>query len=390
MEQSDLLSELGDLAQKYHQAQSTIVKLQQRVETQAYELQEQTNRIQQLEETLAQTQAQLGRMPQFDAHLEYFKQEVFQLVEQRYGHQSPAPAESGSGLLHQQLDNHTQTLKELRREIDKLHRFDDQISLARAESTRLNKEVHQLQADIERLEKELDERVRPINYMEEQRRNTAQAVTELQAELPELHKKIAASTSKIQLLDQKIPQFAKYEAALDSLRDEIRRHRETMDFQAAERERQLKNWTDLAQGTEQAMRENEAMLEKYAEHYQLNKRALQSLQDFQERLEREQHRFGELQRLAEERQRAELEKFQANHEHRWQKQNMELQPQLGDFQKSMASLQQRVDELIKLHQTLESQMNMIFQIIEEDIEARALAINSWQARFEALADGQQD
>ena len=194
--------------------------------------------------------------------------------------------------------------------------------------------------------------------------------------------------SKLQLVEQKIPQFAKYEVALDGLRQEIRRHREHMDFQAAERERQLKNWTDLAQATEQRMCENEAMLEKYAEHYQVNKRALASLQDFQEQLQREQHRFGELQRLAEERQHAELEKFYADHEQRWQKQTMELQPQLGDFQKSLEAMQHRLDELVKLHQTLDDQMNIVLRIIEEDVEARASAITNWQARLEALANGQ--
>jgi chromosome segregation ATPase len=388
MEQ-DLLSELGDLAQKYHQAQGTIVKLQQRVETQEYELQEQTTRIQHLEQTLAQAQSQLARVSQLDGQMDYFKEEILQLVEERYGgQQQPTAPQPGGSLLNQQLDNHTQTLKELRRDLDKMSRYDDQISLTRTESIRLNKEVHQLQADLEKLERELDERVRPLSYIEEQRRATSRTVTELQAEVPELHKKIDSWSTKMQVIEQKVPQFAKYEAALDSLREEIRRHREHIDFQAAERERQLKNWTDLAQTTEQRMRENEAMLEKYAEHYQLNKRALTSLQDFQEQLQREQHRFSELQRLSEERQRAELEKFQADHEHRWQKQNMELQPRLGDFNKTMETVQQRLDELTKLNQTLEDQMNIVLQIIEEDIEARASALSDWQARFESLANGQ--
>jgi hypothetical protein len=168
----------------------------------------------------------------------------------------------------------------------------------------------------------------------------------------------------------------------------MRRHREHLDNQVAYRERQLKNWTDLANTTERRLRENESLMEKYTEHYQLNKRALTSLQDFQESLQREQHRFGELQRLADDRQRAEWEKFSAEYEQRWKKQSRELQPQFTDFQRNIDTLQARLNELTKLHKTVETQLNLLLRIVEEDIQARASAAAGWQERFEQIANGQ--
>lgn len=388
MDTAQLSAQLEALEQKYQAAQSTIARLQQRVESQEYQLQQQTQQFEQLQQQLADAQAQLAHMPQVDRQLEHFKGEMLQMIEQRFGRRQPALPETGSGLMSQQLENHTRALNELRREVEKLQRFDEQIALARAESTRLNKEVHQVQADVDNLNKQLEERVKPLRFIDEQQRNSARNLAELQAQLPDLHRKIESNLSKIRLIEQQTPQFTKYEAALDGIREEIRRHRERLDFQIAERERQLKNWTDLAQATEKRLKENETLMEKYAEHYQLNKRALASLQDFQERLQREQHRFGELQRLAEERQRAELEKFQADYEQRWKKQSMELEPQFGDFQKNLESLQQRLSDLSKLAQTLEAQMSLVQQIIEEDAQSRALAVSHWQERLEELANGQ--
>ncbi len=388
MDTAQLSAQLEALEQKYQAAQSTIARLQQRIESQEYQLQQQTQQFEQLQQQLADAQAQLAQMPQVDRQLEHFKGEMLQMIEQRFGRRQPALPETGSGLMSQQLENHTRALNELRREVEKLQRFDEQIALARAESTRLNKEVHQVQADVDNLNKQLEERVKPLRFIDEQQRNSARNLAELQAQLPDLHRKIESNLSKIRLIEQQTPQFTKYEAALDGIREEIRRHRERLDFQIAERERQLKNWTDLAQATEKRLKENETLMEKYAEHYQLNKRALASLQDFQERLQREQHRFGELQRLAEERQRAELEKFQADYEQRWKKQSMELEPQFGDFQKNLESLQQRLSDLSKLAQTLEAQMSLVQQIIEEDAQSRALAVSHWQERLEELANGQ--
>jgi chromosome segregation ATPase len=382
----DQAHQLADLEQKYQEAQGTIARLQQRLESQAYELQEQSHKIQLLEDAVAQFKTQSARAPQLDEK-EHLKAELLQIFEQRYGRR-PASIPEGSALLSQQLDSHTQALHELRREVEKTQRYNEQIELARTEATRLNKEVRQFQADLEGLRKHVDERVKLLTFIEEQNRTNARNLAQLQAELPDLHRRLEANLAKIQLIEQQTPQFTKYEASLDSIREEIRRHREHMDFQAAERERQLKNWNELASTSEQRLKQNERLMEKYAEHYQLNKRALETLQDFQERLQRDQHHFGELQRLAEERQRAELEKIRADYEQRWKKQNMELEPQFGDVQKSIQTIQERLAELTKLHQTLENQMSMVLQILEEDALARASAINAWQERLEAIANGQ--
>ena len=388
MEQSDLSSKLDDLEQKHQEAQGKVAKLQQRIESQEYELQEQAHKIEKLEEELSQSKVQLARVPQIDEQLAFFKEEILQIVEQRYSRQQATSTDTSSNLMKQQLENHTQALHEIRRDVEKTKRFDDQISIARTEATRLNQDVRQLQADLEKLSKQLDERVRPLDYMEEQRRANTQTLAELQVLFSDLTKKVDGNLTKIKFIEQQTPQFTKYEAALDNIRDEIRRHREHMDYQAAERERQLKSSTELAGTTEQRLRENERLMEKYAEHYHLNKRALASLQDFQESLQRDQHRFAELQRLAEDHQRSELEKFRGDQEQRWKQQSMKLEPQFGDFQKSLQAVQERLDEITKLQQSLEEQMNVVLQIVEEDIQARALALTNWQERFEELANGQ--
>ena len=205
---------------------------------------------------------------------------------------------------------------------------------------------------------------------------------------PRFKKSWKPASLKFNWLNSRIPQFGKYEAALEEIREEIRRHREYMDFQTAQRERQIKTWAEQAEVQKHRIDQFESLMEKYGEHYQLNKRALASLQEFQERLQREQHQTEELQRLAEERQRAELEKLQGEYGQRWQKQNMEWKTQAADLQKSLDDLKKRTDEMSKFSQVAERQMNLILQIIEEDIQARAIAAQEWQQHFEKLAEGQ--
>jgi DNA repair exonuclease SbcCD ATPase subunit len=385
MDQPHLSSQLDYFEQKIQESLAATAKLQQKIETQEYVIQEQNRRIQQLEAELTQANTQLDEAAKVDGKLSHLRDEMVQYFERRYTRPEPALGQS-SGLATQQLENQARALNDLRREVAKTDRFDEQVALARTETGRLNQEVSKFQAQIDSLNRKLEERTSPIKLYEEQRRADMRKLTELRAELPELQKKIEATRTRVDLVGQQVPQFAKYEVALDGIREDIRGYREHMDFQLAQRERQIKDWTALAEVTERRIREIETQMEKYTEFYQLNKRALTSLQDFQERLQRDQHRFGELQRLAEDRQRAEIEKFRADFEQRWQKQSMEMQPLFADFQRSKDASQKRIDELAKLHTKLEDELSVVLQIIEEDVQARAIAVAEWQRRFEQIAE----
>lgn len=388
MEQPHTSEQLDYLEQKYLEGQENVARLQQKTESQAYELQEQARRIEKLETELAEARTQLASAGNFDEQLARLKGELLQVLEQQTGDRQQGSVDPGRALATQ-LDTHTQALHKLQRDVEKTHRYEEQISLTRTEIERLNKAISTLQAQFAPLKKQLDERDQAAAYLEEQRRTDARRIAELQAELPELHKKIETSLSKIQAVEQQIPQFGKYEFALSEVREEVRRHREHMDFQIGQRERLMKNWNELAEDLERRMKEYESLIEKYAEHYQLNKRALASLQDFQERLQREQHQTVELQRLAEERQRAEIEKWQGEYAQRWQKQVMEWKPQLADLQKSIDVLKKQLAGTANFKQAIEKQIDMILQIIEEDVYTRTMATQEWQRRFEEIANGQE-
>ncbi len=386
MDQPHLSSQLEYLEQKHQEDQQKIALLEQTTEAQTYEIQEQNRRIQKLEEALAAARLELARIPQIDERLDNFRGEILQYVEQHYERQRQGSVMPNQ-MIDTQFENQTKAINELRREVDKAQRYDEQILLARTEVERVNKVVSTFEARLNEVSKKLEERTRSVSYIEEQRQTDARRIAEVQMELPKLQKQIESSLTKVQMVERQIPQFGKYEVAIEEIREELRRHREHMDFQMAQRERLLKNWTDLAEEQEQRMSDHEKLMDKYVEHYQLNKRALASLQEFQERLQREQHQTEELQRLAVERQRATLEKLQADYEQRWQKQGLEWKPQVTDLRQDIQSLRKQFGEFEKSSKEVGKQIDMILQIIEEDIQARTASTQEWQYRFEQLASG---
>ncbi len=362
-----------------------IAQLQQRVENQEYQIQEQNKQIRHLEDRWVKTQFTLEKISQPDERFVELKKELLAIVEEQYSRRQPNPKE-GDSISATQLENQTKAINELRRELEKTHRYEEQIAIARTDFERLNKEISTLENRLEELNKLFNERAESGRYLAEQRRIDTQRLSELQAELPKLQNKIETNLfAKIKLMERQIPQFGEYQLALEKIREEIRNQREHMDYQIAQRERQIKNWAESAEAHEERMSKYQTSIEKYAEHYQANKRILETLQDFQERLQREQHQANELQRLAEERQQIVFEKWKTDYEQRWKQRNTEWKPAISDTQRLLDMLQKQMEEMQKSHRAIGSQLDMVLQILEEDIHHRTATAQDWQRRFEEIA-----
>jgi archaellum component FlaC len=68
---------------------------------------------------------------------------------------------------------------------------------------------------------------------------------------------------------------------------------------------------------------------------------------------------------------------------------VEWKPQVADLQKSMEELQKQINQTTKAYEAVTKQLDVIMQVVEEDVHARAIAANEWVQRFEELATSQE-
>ena len=342
---------------------SIIAQLEQRIELQESQLQQQARQLQQLQTQFAAMQNQ-GNSSE-------------DVTPERY---------QASGGVLTQLDSHAKAITNLHRELDKGQRYEEQLAVARHDYDRLHKEATLVKDRLDKLQHYIEERVHSLTYFEEQRRNDSRRLSELQAELPNLQRKVeTAVLAKIQVVERQMPQFAEYQMELEKIREDIRRDRQAMDYQVAQRERQIKLWLEQAESHEQRIHKYTQSLERYEDQYLTNRRTLEALQDFQERLERDQHQTGELQRLSEERQLAAFDKWKAEYEQRWQSQNSQWKPGFSDLQRTLQALQNQITEIQKFNRTIEQQLDLVLRIMEEDVQHRSGMAEQWQRRFEEIA-----
>jgi chromosome segregation ATPase len=385
MEHSQLSQMVTWLDKEHQRDRVELHQLQQRVETLTGEREEQAKRIINLEAELAALHAYVDRVAQIEGFFERFKHEMNTLLEKSEARRQHALRDSDR-VRQVEIENVTQAISEIRKEVEKFRRYDEELAARRADTQHLSEAVARLQQQVMDAIKSQDERVRSIGYLEEQRHQDNKRVAQLQAQIPELFKKNELQLSRIQQLEQLPARIGELKSSVDEMRQRQKQELERVQFQDAQRERQMKNWLEEAELQRQRMSEYEQRMERYAEQHQRIKKAMEDLQEFKEQIQRQQHETAELQRLAENRQRSQLEEWQTQEEQRWKKHTMEWDHQWSEYDKALAELTDRATAVEKQVKANEKQLQSLLQIAEEDAQMRTIAAQDWQVRFEEMVE----
>jgi hypothetical protein len=299
-----------------------LAKLQQRVESQSAEIAEQARRIQEQEGRLARTQAQLTKFPQLEKALGQLRDELVLLIE-RYDEQHRKDAVDAQRVRQLEQESQTRALGEIKKELQKLPRHEEELQLRKAEDQRLGEVLLSLQQQITDFGRDLENRTRNLPYLEEYPRQNAKRIAELQEETPELFERTEAQAAKLQLLEELVRKSEHRTGELDLQATELKKEQqgffESIRLAEQDRERQMKEWAEQTEEQRQKMEEHAAQMQRSKEQYDRNKQALAALEKLDERLKRDQAEVAELQRLAEKRQKNQLEEWQAENEKRWKK-----------------------------------------------------------------------
>ena len=299
-----------------------LAKLQQRVESQSAEIAEQARRIQEQEGRLARTHAQLTKFHQIEKALEQLRDELVLLIE-RYNEQQRKVVVDAQRVRRVEQESHIRALGEIRKELQKLPRYEEELQLRRAEDQRLGEVLLSLQQRIADFGRDLENRTRNLPYLEEHPRQNAKRIAELQEETPELFKRTETQSAKLQLVEELVRKNERRLGELDlqgsELKQEQKEFFESIRLSEQQRVRQMNEWAERIEEHRQKVEEHAAQIQRSKEQYERNKQALAALEKVDELLKRRQAEVSELQRLAEKRQKNQLEEWQAENEKRWKK-----------------------------------------------------------------------
>lgn len=386
------------LDEEHRRRANEVTKLVQRIESQATEIVEQARRIQELEGQLASTQSQLTKFTQVDQALQQLKNEVV-LMLQRQDEQRLRDQREAERARVADREAFSRGISEVRKELPRFSRIDEELALRKAEDQRLSEIVLALRQQVNGLNKNIEERTRSLPFLAEQRSQDNKRVAQLQQETVELFKRTEFASGKVQVLEADIQRLDRAVSAIQpipgQLQQEVAAFVEAQKLKDVERDRVLARWREEFEEQRQVIAAQQKRLMEYSAQIEESKRVLGSLQGFEESIRREQHQVGELQRLAEERQRKELDNFLAEDEKRWKKQTLAWDHRWAEQAKTNRDLAAQAPPLRK---ELETQKVLLRQLwrLQETFGAHRLQeaqrwLNSLEAALKELPkDGRED
>lgn len=361
-----------------------IARLQSLLDAQSEEMRDQARHIQEVEGRLASVQAQLTGLPLLERALQQFKDEIVLLVDRQEERRQEEARDAARVRLIEQ-DKQAKQFSEIRKDLLRLPRLEEELDLRRAEDQRLGGEVLDLRHKFEEMDQTTETRLRNIPYLEEQRTRDARRVAQLQEEATNLLRRLEAQGSRLQILEEVARRNEhRLKEMADSEAEHAQQRREFLEsVQRAEqaRERQMFEWREMMEALQQRMDKASEQMRRFHDHYMESKRALEDMQKLEERLNRGYAEMTELQRLAESRQKTKMEEWQSEDEKRWKKQLLIWEQQWRDHDRRNDGQLSRISELEEQTRLYGMDLTTLWEIEEALAHHWASQAQEWAIRF---------
>ena len=393
MDNTQLAQMVTWLDEQHRRDRTEITRLQQRLEAQTNETQEQSRRIQELESRLTSAQTQLGRFDQVEQALQNVKNELSLMVKAQAEETSRMQRDLERARMTDR-ESFSRGITEIRKELPRFRVIEEDLAVRKAEDQRLSETLINLRQEVSDMSKEIEERTRGLPYLMEQRDHNNKRIAQIQQENVELFKRVETAGSKLQLLEQKQQKVETQISVLPGIVDDMKRGQEqfveSLKLADADRQRQMRDWHVTFDEHQTAIDEHSNRFREFAAVYEETKRTVASNEKFQQRLQQDQNQVAELQRLAEERQKKEIESFLADNEKRWKKQILEWQFRWDQQDKFNTRQNERfplmVDQLDHHAELLE----FLWRLSEIQSSVQLASAQNWLSEVQKLANQREE
>lgn len=213
------------------------------------------------------------------------------------------------------------TIRDMTERLDKIQRDAGSIGEVKTEGSRVSDQVVILQQRADDLEKKLEEPDRRLAFLEEQRRQDARRISEIETELPDIKKQIDNVRPKMELLEDLALRNERRVQEIQNTerdrRDQIQQFIDSQSLVMSQRDQQVEDLMKRFSAHDTAMQENIERFESWAQAYRDMKRIIDDFERIGDRLERRINEVAEMQRLSEERFRQEWNDWRDDDQKRW-------------------------------------------------------------------------
>jgi hypothetical protein len=377
------------LDEEHRRNKAEFIKLQQQVQRQESELQDQTHVLRSLEERVANMQSQLLRFTQLEGALAQLKEEVVQMLGQA-DERRQQQAREAERVRSIERDNVSRALNELRRDVQRLPRLDEEMGLRKAEQQRIGESTLAMQQELTSLSKDVENKLRSLSFLEDGHQQDAKRIARLQQESLEALKRLEQQGSRLQMIEDVTQRQERDTGELKQLVAQIRMsQREFVESQLLETEqmkRKIAEWIETLEVQAKRVDTFAAQMQEFSEAFREDRQVVESVNRFQEMIRREQTQVAELQRLAEERQKRQLEQWQEENEKRWRKELLRWDHQWGEQTKRNQQVSERFGQVEERLTRNRLDLDAAWKFLESQVTYQTQESRRWLGEMTRLLE----
>jgi hypothetical protein len=388
--------DLGQLSQmttwldeEHRRSKAEFISLQQQVQRLEAELEDQSQVLRSLEERMAGILSQQITFTRLDTALKELKEDVAHMLGQADERRQQESRETAQ-VRAIERDNVARALNEIRSDLQRLPRLDEEMGLRRVEQQRLGESMLVTQQNLNTLSQEVENKLRPVSFLEDGRQQDAKRIARLQQESLEALKRLEQQGSRLQMMEDVIQRqerdTGEVKALVAQVRDSQRDFVEKQLLEAEHTRRQMAEWGEQLVVYTKKMDDFSARMQMFSETFREDRQVIENVERFQEQIRREQAQVAELQRLGEERQKRQLEQWQEDNEKRWRKELLRWDHQWGEQAKQNGQVGNNlgnVEDRLAQHR---AELDAAWKLIESQISYQTQETRRWVGEMTRLLE----
>lgn len=347
---------------------ATISTLQERLAQQQDMMETLTKRLNSMESDQTVLRGEMRGGGRDSESLDLLRKEMQQMIEQVEAKRLTAEREA-ERRAELARESTARPVREMSEKLTKLERQTTELPAINVEKDRLSGVVANIQQRVDDLFKRLEEPDRRLAFLEEQRRQDARRLSEMESEMPEVRKQIDSFKPKVTLIEElSLRNERKIQEVSAGDRDRREQIQQFIDQQTLldqERDQQVKALLERYGEQDSAMQRNIERFETWSEAYRDMKKIIDDFERIGDRLERRINEVAEMQRLSEERFRQEWNDWRSDDQKRWKQFTLSNDEVWRLHDKEFERFVQRLSDMEELFPPLQDGINRLWNLERE-------------------------
>jgi chromosome segregation ATPase len=388
MEFEQIVKRLEWLDEEHRKTRSSIITLEERMTALEGKIETVAKQLKPLPKQIADIATTASRLDQFDAIFQKQREDMNKAIDEI--EKRHVTREKELTRRHQQdFEPILKALNELRQSIDsEFPPIKRDIKARVLEENRLRQEIQELKPPIEAAKRAAEEATIVQHAFDENRKQEAKRVSDLQAEIAALRKRIEEAKAKADLnadswknMDVRIKELINSEAERKAAQNAF------IDQQSLahlDRERMYKEWKQRFDSITIQTQTFDTQVQALEEMLRSAKRAQEAYNELNVKLERRISEVTEMQRLSEDRLRQEWVTFKADDHKRWTGYTLSQNEGTKDLQRALQRLEERIPPLDEAIQILQDQLHQTTDAAEQQLQEFMNVAHEWLSAYERI------